>query len=116
MANGGIVLIERCHTVYPTTRPAMIPPPTGPRWRSKWSAEEYTALRARLRKEILYSFGKAEKEKKPPIGSMFMVVFEKPSEDIMEQMRELRGVMERFQDEYQLSDYDGGKDSLNIPK
>ncbi|KAL7266593.1 hypothetical protein RUND412_010857 [Rhizina undulata] len=84
--------------------------------KSWWSAEEDTALRAQIRKEILHSFGKAEKEKKPPIGSMFMDVFEKPSEDIVEQMRELKGVMERFPDEYQLSDYEGGKDSLNIPK
>ncbi|KAL7270195.1 hypothetical protein RUND412_007102 [Rhizina undulata] len=73
-------------------------------YRAKMEVED-TVLRARLRKEILHSFGKAEKEKKPPIGSMFMDVFEKPSEDIVGQMRELRGIMERFPDEYQLSDY-----------
>ncbi|KAL7270497.1 hypothetical protein RUND412_006793 [Rhizina undulata] len=84
--------------------------------KSWWSAEEDTALRARLRKEILHSFCKTEKGKKPPIGSLFMEVFEKPSENIVEQMRELRGVMVRFPDECQLSDYEGGKDSLNIPK
>ncbi|KAL7265967.1 hypothetical protein RUND412_011504, partial [Rhizina undulata] len=57
------------------------------------------ALRARQRKEILHSFCKADKEKKPPIGSIFMDVFEKPSDDIVEQMWELRGVMERYPDD-----------------
>ncbi|KAL7269375.1 hypothetical protein RUND412_007968 [Rhizina undulata] len=68
--------------------------------KSWWSAEEDNALRARLRKEILHSFCKADKEKKPPIGSMLMDVFEKPSEDIVDRMRQLSGVMERFSDEY----------------
>ncbi|KAL7274209.1 hypothetical protein RUND412_002907 [Rhizina undulata] len=63
------------------------------------SMAEDTALRARLRKEVHHSFCKDDKEKNPPIGSMFMDVFEKASGDVVEQMRELRGVKERFPDE-----------------
>ncbi|KAL7274312.1 hypothetical protein RUND412_002783 [Rhizina undulata] len=84
--------------------------------KSWWSAEEDTALRNQVRKEILQAFSKAEKEKKPPIRDLFMDVFEKPSEDIKEQMEELKDVLERFPDEYELGDYEGGKDGLNIPK
>jgi len=79
---------------------------------SWWSAEEETELRTQIRKDLLRAFSKAEKERKPAIRELFMDIFEKPSRDLMEQMEELRGVLERYPDEYDLDSFEGGKDGL----
>ncbi|KAF8472041.1 thiamine diphosphate-binding protein [Kalaharituber pfeilii] len=77
-----------------------------------WSADEDTALRGRLRKEILQAFAKAEKAKKPAIKNLFIDVFEEPSEDLKEQMAELKNVLEKYPEEYDLDSFEGGKDGL----
>ena len=77
-----------------------------------WSADEDTALRANLRKEILQAFSKAEKAKKPPIKDLFTDIYEEPSEDLKEQMAELKNILERYPNEYDLDSHEGGKDGL----
>lgn len=80
--------------------------------REWWSADEDTALRASLRKEILQAFSRAEKTKKPPIGDLFLDIYQEPSEDLKEQMAELKNILDRYPDEYDLDNHEGGKDGL----
>lgn len=79
---------------------------------SWWSADEETELRTNVRKEILQAFARAEKEKKPAIKNLFLDIFAEPSEDLKEQMKELKRVIETYPDEYDTGNYDGGKGGL----
>lgn len=80
--------------------------------RSWWSADEETQLRTNLRKEVLQAFARAEKEKKPAIKNLFLDIFEKPSEDLNEQLQQLRRMIEEYPDEYDVESYEGGKNGL----
>lgn len=77
-----------------------------------WSADEDTALRSTLRKEILHAFSRAEKTKKPAIKELFMDIFEEPSHDLKEQMAELKSILDRYPDEYDFDSHEGGKDGI----
>lgn len=77
-----------------------------------WSADEDTALRSTLRKEILQAFSRAEKVKKPPIKELFLDIYEEPSEDLIEQMAELKSIIEKYPEEYDLDSHEGGKVGL----
>lgn len=77
-----------------------------------WNEEKEGAARARIRKEVLKAFAQAEKEKKPSIRSMFEDVYEEMTPETREQMAELKSVIERYPDEYDVSEFEGGKDSL----
>jgi 2-oxoisovalerate dehydrogenase E1 component alpha subunit len=61
---------------------------------------------------VLKGFSEAEKEKKPALREMFTDVYEELTDDLKDQMVELKSMLERYPDEYDVSDYDGGKDSL----
>jgi 2-oxoisovalerate dehydrogenase E1 component alpha subunit len=80
--------------------------------RGVWDDEKETALRARLRKEVLKAFSNAEKEKKPPLRAMFEDVYEDITPGTRKQMEELRSMIERYPDEYDVSEFEGGKDTL----
>lgn len=77
-----------------------------------WNEEKERDTRNRIRREVLTAFAQAEKEKKPPLRSMFEDVYEEVTEEGMGQMRELRGVLERYPDEYDVGEFEGGRDSL----
>jgi len=77
-----------------------------------WSADEDIALRSSLRKEILQAFSRAEKMKRSPIKDLFMDIYEEPSEDLKEQMAELKSILEKYPEEYDLDSHEGGKDGL----
>jgi 2-oxoisovalerate dehydrogenase E1 component alpha subunit len=77
-----------------------------------WNDEKENEARGRLRKEVLKAFGEAEKEKKPPLRAMFEDVYEEMTLETKQQMRELRGVIERYPEEYDVSEFEGGIDSL----
>jgi 2-oxoisovalerate dehydrogenase E1 component alpha subunit len=74
-----------------------------------WSADEETAFRTQVRKDILRAFAKAEKESKPAVADIFSDVFKEQTEELKEQRAELRRVLEQYPDEYDLGEYDGGK-------
>jgi 2-oxoisovalerate dehydrogenase E1 component alpha subunit len=78
-----------------------------------WDDEKEKEARARIRKEVLKAFSEAEKEKKPPLRSMFEDVYEEITPETRRQMEELRGVIERYPDEYDVGEFEGGKDSLS---
>jgi 2-oxoisovalerate dehydrogenase E1 component alpha subunit len=77
-----------------------------------WDDEKEKEARERIRKEVLKAFALAEKEKKPPIRSMFEDIYEELTPDLEAQMRELRDVIDRYPGEYDVSEFEGGKDSL----
>jgi len=80
--------------------------------RSWWDQTAETNLRSQVRKDILKAFAKAEKEKKPEIRKLFLDLYDEPTEDLKEQMGELKDVLGRYNEEYDLSGYEKGKDGL----
>jgi 2-oxoisovalerate dehydrogenase E1 component alpha subunit len=78
-----------------------------------WDDEKEKDARARIRKEVLKAFSEAEKEKKPPIRSMFEDVYEEITPETRRQMAELKDVIDRYPDEYDVGEFEGGKDSLS---
>lgn len=77
-----------------------------------WSEEQEVEARTRLRKEVLKAFSKAEKEKKPPMKSMFEDIYEEMTPELKKQMEGLRDVVERYPEEYDVSEFEGGLESL----
>ncbi len=78
-----------------------------------WDEHKEKEARERIRKEVLQAFSAAEKEKKPPIRSMFEDMYEELTPDLREQMKELSDHLEQYPNEYDLGEYVGGRDSLN---
>lgn len=81
-----------------------------------WDEAMEKETRASLRKDILKSFGEAEREKKPPIGSMFEDVYEELTPDLKEQMGQLKAMLETYPEEYDIRSYEGGVNSLDVKK
>jgi len=77
-----------------------------------WDEAKEKETRDVLRKEILRGFSEAEKEKKPALRTMFEDVYEDLTDDLKGQMRELKDMLDKYPNEYDVSEYDGGKDSL----
>lgn len=77
-----------------------------------WDEEKESQARSRLRKEVLKAFAAAEKEKKPSMRSMFTDMYEELTPELKDQMIELKSVIERYPDEYDVSEFEGGKETL----
>ncbi|KAM7204901.1 2-oxoisovalerate dehydrogenase subunit alpha, mitochondrial [Naviculisporaceae sp. PSN 640] len=77
-----------------------------------WDENKEKEARDSIRRDILKAFSEAEKEKKPPIRAMFEDIYEELTPDLKQQMKELKSQLERYPDEYELGNFDGGKDSL----
>lgn len=77
-----------------------------------WDEEKENEARTKLRKECLKAFAEAEKEKKPPLRAMFEDVYEEMMPETRRQMGVLREVLERYPEEYEVSEFEGGKDTL----
>jgi 2-oxoisovalerate dehydrogenase E1 component alpha subunit len=80
--------------------------------RGMWDDVREKEARDSLRREILKGISEAEKEKKPPLRAMFKDTYEELTPDLKEQMKKLRQVIEEYPDEYDVSEFDGGLDSL----
>jgi len=80
--------------------------------RGMWDDVREKEARDSLRREILKGISEAEKEKKPPLRAMFEDTYEELTPDLKEQMKKLRQVIEEYPDEYDVSEFDGGLDSL----
>lgn len=77
-----------------------------------WDEEKENEARIRIRKDVLKAFTQAEKEKKPPMRSMFEDVYEDITPEIRAQMKELKDIIEKYPEEYDVSEFEGGKDTL----
>jgi len=78
-----------------------------------WSDAKEADARSRIRKEVLKAFNEAEKELKPPLRAMFEDVYEEMTPEIKAQMIELREVLDTYPAEYDVGEFEGGKDSLS---
>jgi 2-oxoisovalerate dehydrogenase E1 component alpha subunit len=78
-----------------------------------WDEEKEKEARGQIRKDVLKAFAEAEKEKKPPMRSMFEDVYEEMTPETRRQMSELRDVIERYPDEYDVGEFECGIDSLS---
>ncbi|KAI0515009.1 dehydrogenase E1 component [Xylaria bambusicola] len=78
-----------------------------------WDEAKDKEARDNIRRDVLKAFSQAEREKKPPIRAMFEDVYEELTPELRAQMKELRDYLERYPDEYDLGEYEGGKNSLD---
>jgi 2-oxoisovalerate dehydrogenase E1 component alpha subunit len=81
--------------------------------RGLWDEEKEKTLRSDLRQEVLQAYRKAEKEKKPGIAGLMTDVYETMTEEQVEQLVRLRRFVKEYPDEYDLSDFDGGMESVD---
>ena len=89
------------------------------KWMEKegmWDEEQEREARSTIRKDILKAFAEAEKEKKAPLRDLFSGVYEELSEESKLQMKELGRLLDQYPDEYDVSDFEGGRDGLGDEK
>lgn len=79
-----------------------------------WDDEKDKEMRVLKRKEILKAFAKAEKEKKSPLRDMFTDVYEEMSEESLAQMAELKAVVQRYPNEYDVDEFEEGIEGLDV--
>lgn len=78
-----------------------------------WDEDKEKEARESIRKDVLRAFSEAEKMKKPPIRTMFEDVYEELTPDLKKQMKELSEHLQRYPDEYEFDEFEGGRDSLD---
>ncbi|KAI1826697.1 dehydrogenase E1 component [Xylaria intraflava] len=78
-----------------------------------WDEAKEKESRESIRRDVLKAFSQAEREKKPPIRSIFEDIYEELTPDLKAQMKELREHLEKYPDEYELGEYENGKTSLD---
>lgn len=81
-----------------------------------WDDEKEKELRSSARQEILTAYRKAEKEKKPALAGVLTDVYAEMTEEQKDQMANLRDLIERYPDEYDVSAFEGGAESLKEEK
>ncbi|TKX21375.1 putative pyruvate dehydrogenase E1 component subunit alpha [Elsinoe australis] len=79
-----------------------------------WNEDKEKDARSRIRKEVLQAFKAAEKEKKPGLKNMIGGVYEKLTEEQEEQTEAIRKIIEKYPNEYDVSDYEGGLNDLTL--
>ncbi|CAK7237756.1 hypothetical protein SBRCBS47491_010118 [Sporothrix bragantina] len=82
--------------------------------RGCWDDSKEKEARETIRRDILKAFNEAEREKKPPIRALFEDVYEELTPDLRAQMKQLKEHLDKYPEEYDVSDYEGGKSSLEF--
>lgn len=77
-----------------------------------WDESKEKDARDNIRRDVLKAFSEAEREKKPPLWTMFEDVYETLTPDLEMQMKALRRQIEEYPDEYDLGEFEVGKDNL----
>jgi 2-oxoisovalerate dehydrogenase E1 component alpha subunit len=81
-----------------------------------WDEAKEKELRSGARKSVLDAYRKAEKEKRPPLSSMMEDVYEELTDEQREQSAKLADIIEKYPNEYDVSEFEGGLDSLKALK
>jgi 2-oxoisovalerate dehydrogenase E1 component alpha subunit len=81
-----------------------------------WDEEEEREAQDSIKKAVLKAFNKAEREKGPAIRHMMMDTYEDVTEEQRAQMAELKDILERYPDEYDLDNFEDGLKGLEIPQ
>lgn len=84
--------------------------------RKMWDEEQENQMRIQIRKDVLKAFAEAEREKKPPIRAIFEDVYEDLTEESKSQMQELGRLLDKYPEEYDLSDFEDGREGLREPE
>lgn len=79
-----------------------------------WSEEQEKEAQDSIKKAILRAFNKAEKERRPPIREMMTDVYEEVTEEQKEQLRELKDIIQRYPEEYDIDSFEGGLDGIEL--
>ena len=77
-----------------------------------WDDKLDKETRSQIRSDILRELAAAEKEKKPPLSTIFDDVYAELSEEQEAQKQDLRRLMLKYPEEYDLHEYEGGLASL----
>jgi 2-oxoisovalerate dehydrogenase E1 component alpha subunit len=77
-----------------------------------WDETKEKEARDRFRKEVMKGITQGESEKKPAMRTMFEDMYEDLTPELRAQMKELREVIERYPEEYDLSEFEGGLETL----
>ncbi|KAK0641275.1 thiamine diphosphate-binding protein [Cercophora newfieldiana] len=78
-----------------------------------WDETKEKDARDSIRRDVLKAFSEAEREKKPPVWTMFEDVYENLTPDLEAQMKVLKEQLEAYPDEYDLGEFESGdKESL----
>ena len=77
-----------------------------------WDEEKERGARSRIRRDVLNAFARAEKERKPPLRSMFEDVYAEMTSEQKEQMEMLKRHVEKYPDEYDVEEFEEGIDGL----
>jgi 2-oxoisovalerate dehydrogenase E1 component alpha subunit len=78
-----------------------------------WNAEMEKEAQDGIKKDVLKAFNKAEREKRPALRLMFEDVYEEVTEEQRAQIKELKDILERYPNEYDVDNFDGGRDGLS---
>lgn len=79
-----------------------------------WNEDKEKEARSSIRKDVLAAFNRAEKEKRPALRNMMEGVYAELTEEQEAQIRQLRDIIERYPDEYDVSEFEGGLDGLGV--
>ncbi len=80
--------------------------------RGLWTDELDQELRTTTRKDILREMKAAEREKKPPLSSIWDDVYAENTEEQILQRKQLKSLMQKYPAEYDTSNYQGGIEAL----
>ena len=77
-----------------------------------WDDGKENEAREGLRRDVMKAFKGGEEEKKPPIRELFTDIYEEMTEESKSQREELRDILERYPDEYDVDEYEGGRSGV----
>lgn len=80
-----------------------------------WDEEKEKDARSQIRRDVLKAFAEAEKEKRAPLRSIFTDVYEDLSEESKGQMEELGRLLDEYPEEYDVSEFEDGREGLSEP-
>ena len=78
-----------------------------------WDEGKEKEARSSIRKDVLKAFGEAEREKRAPLREMFTDVYKELTEESKGHMRELGRLLDEYPDEYDVSEFEGGRRGLD---
>lgn len=80
-----------------------------------WDEKKEKDARSQIRRDVLKAFAEAEKEKRAPLRDIFTDVYEVLSEESKGQMKELGRLLDEYPEEYDLGEFEGGRQGLSEP-
>ncbi|KAF2092127.1 hypothetical protein K490DRAFT_70799 [Saccharata proteae CBS 121410] len=79
-----------------------------------WDEDREKTLRETTRKEVLKAFARAEKEKRPALRNLWVDVYEEVTEEQRSQMEEMRRIVETYEGEYDVSEFEEGIEGFRM--